>query len=62
MQIGFPPSAVLAIYARENGAGMAFSPDEPDEGGPGGEDPDGGSPEPDPSGGGGTRPSLRVVK
>jgi stringent starvation protein B len=50
-QVGFPPTAVLAIYARENGRGMAF-----------GEEPEGeGEPPPDdtpPESG----PKLRVVK
>ncbi len=57
-----PASAVLAIYARENGQGMVFdleSPvadeepdDDPDDDGPSGSEP------PRPSG----RPSLKVVK
>ena len=57
-----PASAVLAIYARENGQGMVFdleSPvadedpdDDPDGDGPAGDEP------PRPSG----RPSLKVVK
>jgi len=44
-----PVSAVLAIYARENGRGMMFSEEES-------------SPEPDDSGPKPTRPSLKVVK
>ena len=45
-----PVGAVLAIYARENGQGMAFSPDEipPTE--------------PDPTPDDDARPTLRVVK
>lgn len=53
--VSFPPAAVVAIYARENGRGMAFEGEEEE-----GEDttpPDDGSP---PDGGG--RPRLRVVK
>jgi len=49
--ISFPVSAVLAIYARENGRGMMFSEDE-DEG----PEPDDSGPKPD------ARPSLKVVK
>jgi stringent starvation protein B len=57
-----PASAVLAIYARENGQGMVFdleSPvaDEEPEDDPDGDGPAGGEP-PRPSG----RPSLKVVK
>lgn len=48
MNVSFPPGAVLAIYARENGQGMIF---EKDEGGPT-------PPEPDKPG----RPQLKVVK
>ena len=49
--ISFPVSAVLAIYARENGRGMMFNEDEDD-----GPEPDDSRPKPDP------RPSLKVVK
>ena len=49
--ISFPVSAVLAIYARENGRGMMFNEDE-DEG----PEPDDSGPKPD------ARPSLKVVK
>jgi stringent starvation protein B len=49
--ISFPVSAVLAIYARENGRGMMFNEDE-DEG----PEPDDSGPKPD------SRPSLKVVK
>lgn len=57
-QVSVPLVAVLAIYARENGAGMAFEP--PAEGAA----PDGGNndDEPPPSGPSGGRPGLRVVK
>lgn len=59
-QVSVPLSAVLAIYARENGAGMAFEP--PAEAGEAlapaaGEQ---GDDDPPPPGGG--RPGLRVVK
>ena len=47
--ISFPVSAVLAIYARENGRGMMFNEDEDPE-------PDDSGPKPD------ARPSLKVVK
>lgn len=49
--ISFPVSAVLAIYARENGRGMMFNEDEDD-----GPEPDDSGPKPD------ARPSLKVVK
>lgn len=45
-----PVRAVLAVVARENGAGMSFPEESGDE------------PPPEPSGGGKSRPSLRVVK
>ncbi|GMQ89564.1 MAG: ClpXP protease specificity-enhancing factor [Gammaproteobacteria bacterium] len=47
--ISFPVSAVLGIYARENGRGMMFDADENPE-------PDDSGPKPD------IRPSLKVVK
>ena len=47
--ISFPVTAVLAIYARENGRGMMFDEDENPE-------PDDSGPKPD------IRPSLKVVK
>lgn len=47
--ISLPVSAVLAIYARENGRGMMFNEDEEPE-------PDDSGPKPD------IRPSLKVVK
>lgn len=53
MQVSVPPSAVIALYAKENGRGMVFSDDdEPQDDGP--EPPDGPSEK--------RRPSLRVVK
>ncbi len=48
VEVVFPPNAVLAIYARENGRGMVFNSDE-------------GGDEPSPDGDGG-KPHLRVVK
>ena len=53
-----PVAAVLAIYARENGQGMAFELDEPEEGEELDEEPSGDDEPPRPSG----RPSLKVVK
>lgn len=58
MQIRVPVAAVLAIYARENGQGMAFGPEQPPE------PPEGegaGNGKGNGSGNGG-RPSLKVVK
>ena len=52
-----PVAAVLAIYARENGQGMAFELEEPEEG-EADEGPSGDDEPPRPSG----RPSLKVVK
>jgi stringent starvation protein B len=55
-QVSVPLTAILAIYARENGAGMAFEPPAGDPEPPeGGSDDDGAPP-------GGGRPGLRVVK
>ncbi len=48
-----PVNAVMAIYARENGQGMAFSSG---EGGDGGDDPPPSKPDKE------KRPSLKVVK
>lgn len=48
MNVSFPPGAVLAIYARENGQGMIFEKD--------GDEPT--PPEPDKP----ARPQLKVVK
>lgn len=59
-EVGFPPGAVLAIYARENGEGMLFGEVEPEAGSADGSDGD----EP-PDGSGGSKPSrshLKVVK
>ena len=51
MDLSFPPSAVLAIYAKENGQGMLFNEEE------------GGEPEPpEPPAPKPGRPSLKVVK
>jgi len=47
--VSAPVRSVLAIYARENGKGMAFPPESPDTNSP--------APE-----GGDKRPALRVVK
>ncbi|MBI3772081.1 MAG: ClpXP protease specificity-enhancing factor [Gammaproteobacteria bacterium] len=54
MEVSFPPQAVMAIYAKENGRGMVFSDDDEGEGGDEPPAADG-----TPSKG---RPSLRVVK
>lgn len=51
MDVFLPPRAVLAVYARENGRGMAFGEEEDDSGGPPRDD----GPEPG-------KPTLRVVK
>ncbi|MEQ8264355.1 ClpXP protease specificity-enhancing factor [Pseudohaliea sp.] len=60
MDVAFPVTAVLGIYARENGQGMVFEPDEPPE------PPEGGPPPADGPGGderrSAGRPSLKVVK
>ncbi len=50
-QVSFPPHAVVGIYARENGRGMLFPEEGPDEPAP----PEGPKTTPD-------RPSLRVIK
>lgn len=55
-----PCMAVLGVYARENGQGMMFAPDDgsaPPPTGGGGDGPKTGG-----SGSGGDRPNLRVVK
>ena len=49
--VTFPVSAVLAIYAKENGRGMMFGEDEDD-----GPEPEGGSDDRS------SRPSLKIVK
>jgi stringent starvation protein B len=50
-----PVKAVVGIYARENGQGMVFEPEEPAP------PPDDGPPEPEPTKPEG-RPSLKIVK
>lgn len=52
-QVSFPPAAVLAIYAKENGQGLMFGAEED------GDEP---SPPPPTDGSKGTRPRLSVVK
>lgn len=61
MQVYVPCGSVLGIYARENGQGMIFEPEERPEPPPRGDDGDGGDKKP-PEGPSGKRPSLRVVK
>ncbi|RZU97899.1 ClpXP protease specificity-enhancing factor [Spiribacter vilamensis] len=62
-QVSVPVAEVLAIYARENGRGMLFTPEEgeddppPDGDGGGGDTPSGG-----PADGGKGGPGLRVIK
>lgn len=53
MRINAPVPAVLAIYAKENGRGMVFDPEEVDEDQPEPPEPDNKPPQ---------RPQLRVVK
>lgn len=53
-----PAAAVLAIYARENGQGMVFELEQPEEAGEEGAGRPGNDEPPKPSG----RPSLKVVK
>jgi len=68
--VSAPVSAVIAIYARENGRGMIFPEDEEDIGDEGlknhgaAEQDKGGDDEPPtpPQSGGGGKPKLRVVK
>ena len=55
MDVSFPPKAVMAIYAKENGRGMVFSEDDDEEGS---DIPPDNSPSSPPKG----KPSLRVVK
>ena len=57
MDIVVPVRSAVAIYARENGKGMVFSPEDGDSP----TDPDNGPPSPEekPSGG---RPALKIVK
>lgn len=52
MRINAPMQAVLAIYARENGRGMVFDPEEMDDDNPTPPEPENKPP----------RPQLRVVK
>lgn len=59
MDVMVPPSAVLGIYARENGHGMLFPEDGPDDDGPGDDD---NQPVGDGDGKARSRPSLKVVK
>jgi stringent starvation protein B len=54
----FPVSAVMAIYARENGQGMVFELESPEALDLPGDGPDDDGPAPRPGG----RPSLKVVK
>lgn len=56
-QVYVPSGSVLGIYARENGQGMIFEPEERPE-----QPPDGGGDNSPPEGPGGRRPNLRVVK
>ncbi len=58
MEVSFPPRAVLAIYAKENGRGMVFSDEDEPEDDPDHMPPNGDDPPMPPKG----RPSLRVVK
>ncbi|MHA7817994.1 MAG: ClpXP protease specificity-enhancing factor [Pseudohaliea sp.] len=60
MDVAFPVTAVLGIYARENGQGMVFEPEEPPEPPEGGPPPADGPDGDDRRAGG--RPSLKVVK
>ncbi|MCK9607350.1 MAG: ClpXP protease specificity-enhancing factor [Methylomonas sp.] len=53
MRINAPTEAILAIYAKENGRGMVFDPEESDDDTPSPPEPE----NPPPS-----RPQLRVVK
>ena len=54
MTVNVPPSAVLGLYAKENGRGMLFPEDDQD----GEQPPD----EPTPPTPGGKRPKLKVIK
>jgi stringent starvation protein B len=62
VDIHIPMNAVLGVYARENGQGMAFEQEEnePPDGDDGGSS--GGDKAPTPLRPGGGRPSLKVVK
>ncbi|HGG60348.1 MAG TPA: ClpXP protease specificity-enhancing factor [Gammaproteobacteria bacterium] len=59
MNVVVPVSQATAIYARENGKGMVFAPE---EGGGGPDKPTGSDSDSGGSGKGGDRPRLRVVK
>jgi stringent starvation protein B len=54
-----PMSAVVGIYARENGQGMVFEPEDDSDDAPPPEDP---TPGPGSSGKGESRPALKIVK
>ena len=58
LDVFIPINAVLGIYARENGQGMAFEAEEELDGTP----PDDGGNAPTPLRPGGGKPSLKVVK
>ena len=62
VDIFIPIGAILGIYARENGQGMAFEADDDHEPPGGGDGGDGGDNAPTPLRPGGGRPSLKVVK
>ncbi len=63
MAVSVPPSAVLAVYAKENGRGMVFSEDdEVLNDGSGTEPPDDKPPSSPPEAPSKGRPNLRVVK
>ncbi len=63
MQVSFPPSAVRGIYARENGQGMLFPPEEDiAEDTPQGDEAAPGQEAPKPPRPGGGRSHLKVVK
>ena len=63
VDIYIPMQAVLGVYARENGQGMAFEQEEGDEPPPDGDDNGGGDRNaPTPLRPGAGRPSLKVVK
>jgi len=57
-EIYIPILAVLGVYARENGQGLMFSPEEMADV----EHPEGDEPPPPPKPKGGKKPSLKVIK
>lgn len=57
-----PCTAVLAVYARENGQGMVFDLESPEASADSGPEPDDSGPEPSEPPKRGGRPSLKVVK